>query len=497
MRRIFIFLLIVGSACTVYGQSSQVRSVSSLPAMCSPGGGAGGVAADHVDLWNGSVNVPYFCDAPNHWTAVGSGSGGFTNPMTTAGDMIVGGSAGAATRLPVNATTVPKVPVSVNGATTLAPPGVVPRASTCTGNVDTILATDRNGYVTESDASTCTVTLPQAGTAGFTNSFPFVPCDIGAGTSNVTPTISTISYTTGGAYISGATFMPLTAGQCALVFSDNTNYFAIQLAGGGSTLPDLTDTSGVKLISAVPLAFSTNNAVTSGSPTEMFRKFASLFCWSLGFGDAADFCLDSTRGYRAFNSASYAWANSSSDASATIDTTLQRGSAGVVDVGGNGAAATIGDISGTLQTSTVNITDDGNTSGTAQLSFGSKLSSTSAGCETAYAPTSVNTGSATTTTGLNCLPANAIIDGVVYRITTTITTAANFTVGITGTLSKFCSTQSTLTSGTTGLCAAQTGTAGALDTTSAAPIVVTFNATPGAGALRIIVFYHILIAPNS
>ena len=122
--------------------------------------------------------------------------------------------------------------------------------------------------------------------------------------------------------------------------------------------------------------------------------------------------------------------------------------------------------------------------------FGSKP------CETSFGTTTVNTGSATTTTGLTCLPANSVIDGVVYRITTTITTAASFTVGTAGSTSLFCGTQSTLTTGTTGVCMNQTGTTSELQG-SAAAVVVTFNATPGAGAIRLVVRYHTLTAPTS
>lgn len=57
---------------------TTVRSVSVLPATCNPGGGAGGAPADHADLWNGSVNVPYFCSATNTWSPYGAGAGSTT-----------------------------------------------------------------------------------------------------------------------------------------------------------------------------------------------------------------------------------------------------------------------------------------------------------------------------------------------------------------------------------------------------------------------------------
>ena len=124
--------------------------------------------------------------------------------------------------------------------------------------------------------------------------------------------------------------------------------------------------------------------------------------------------------------------------------------------------------------------------------FGSNVQYAEAACETSYGATTVS-GGATTTTGLNCLPANSIIDAVVYRITTTITTAANFTIGDSGSATRYCGTQSTLTAGTTGTCTAQ----GYYLNASALGVKFTPNTTPGAGAIRFIVFYHTWTAPTS
>ena len=129
-------------------------------------------------------------------------------------------------------------------------------------------------------------------------------------------------------------------------------------------------------------------------------------------------------------------------------------------------------------------------------SFGSNQNNTRAACETNFAATTLNVGGTTTDTGLQCLPAGSVIDAVVYRITTTITTAANFTIGDASTAARFCTTQSTLTAGTTGVCLAQTGTSGAAQSTNAT-VRVTTNANPGAGAIRLIVYYHTWTAPTS
>jgi hypothetical protein len=137
--------------------------------------------------------------------------------------------------------------------------------------------------------------------------------------------------------------------------------------------------------------------------------------------------------------------------------------------------------------------------GLGNAAFGSSSTNSSAACETAFAATTLATGGTTTDSGLTCLPANSIIDAVVYRITTTITTAANFTIGDATIAARFCGTQSTLTAGTTGICFAQadqTGTSGPRQT-SAVAVRVTTNANPGAGAIRLIVFYHTWTAPTS
>lgn len=112
-------------------------------------------------------------------------------------------------------------------------PGVATNAQT--GTTYTVLTSDRMKYVSFSNAGSIAVTLPQAGSAGFANNFVFVGCDIGAGTATITPTTSTISYTTGSAYTSGASSLALTTGNCVWVYSDNTNYFGIVRGAGGVT----------------------------------------------------------------------------------------------------------------------------------------------------------------------------------------------------------------------------------------------------------------------
>lgn len=176
-----------------------------------------------------------------HWATCPGGGGGFVNPMTTLGDLIQASTGGTAVRLPgvTDHNGVPQVLMQiatggVAAAAGYSPMGVQPNPQT--GTSYTVLLTDRLHYLSFSNASAIAVTLPQAGSTGFDVNFGFVTCDIGAGTATITPTTSTVSVSTGTAYVSGATSLALTQGQCALVYSDNTNYFAIRLgAGGGSS----------------------------------------------------------------------------------------------------------------------------------------------------------------------------------------------------------------------------------------------------------------------
>jgi hypothetical protein len=102
-----------------------------------------------------------------------------------------------------------------------------------TGTTYTYLYSDRAGYVSFNNAGAIAVTLPQAGTPGFTQNWVNLSCDIGAGTATITPSTSTISYSTGTSYTSGATSLALATGQCAWIYSDNINYFAVVRSGGG------------------------------------------------------------------------------------------------------------------------------------------------------------------------------------------------------------------------------------------------------------------------
>jgi len=112
----------------------------------------------------------------------------------------------------------------------------------------------------------------------------------------------------------------------------------------------------------------------------------------------------------------------------------------------------------------------------------------------------LSTGGTTTATSATLIPASARITAITYRITTTITTATDFTVKPT-TGAAF-ATIGTATTSQTGLTATTTGTlvpvlhadqySSAADT-----VTVTTTGTPGAGAIRLTVFYEQIVPGTS
>jgi hypothetical protein len=99
----------------------------------------------------------------------------------------------------------------------------------------------------------------------------------------------------------------------------------------------------------------------------------------------------------------------------------------------------------------------------------------------------------TTDTSANLLPAGSVIDAVVGRVTTTITASCTgWELGDASVATRFTSNDTTLTSGETAIGASATAQA------AAAKVRVTCaGGNPGAGAIRITVFYHQFVAPTS
>lgn len=114
----------------------------------------------------------------------------------------------------------------------------------------------------------------------------------------------------------------------------------------------------------------------------------------------------------------------------------------------------------------------------------------------------LNTGGTTTDSTNNLLPAGALLLGVVARVTTTITTATNWALGDATTAARFAAANSTLTSGTTSVGlqhwqgSVSTDAAGPVQA-AAAKLRITTSGTPGAGVIRVTVYYMSFTPPTS
>lgn len=171
------------------------------------------------------------------------------NPMTTPGDLIQGGTAGAAARL-----AVPTPPTNVsdflcnNGSTnSFCVPGVAFDAQTA-GSPYTIPSADRSSLITITNASAYGVTLPQSGASNFGNNFNFALANLGAGLVTVTPTTS---------HWNGNTSQIVPTHFVMYGYGNNTDYV-------GGVFPD---------IAAFPSCSSTGNALGFTSATGAFSCF--------------------------------------------------------------------------------------------------------------------------------------------------------------------------------------------------------------------------------
>lgn len=198
---------------------------------------------------------------------VDSGSancGGLANPMTTLGDVLYGGASGVPTRLagPTVAGTynlLSKPSAGAATALTFGLPGVVTNAQVGTTYTyqQTDSVNDRAGFTTFANASAIAVTLPSA--ASFGSNWTNLSCDQLAGTATITPATSTIdSYNpTAGTYTAATTTLVLTTGQCAFIYSDNTNYHAVKFTSSAG---------GAAALSAITAAVGTNTLANGNNP---------------------------------------------------------------------------------------------------------------------------------------------------------------------------------------------------------------------------------------
>lgn len=180
-----------------------------------------------------------------------------TNPMTTLGDFLYGGAAGAVTRLagPTTPNSVPQFFIETpSGGLATAPAwslaGVPVDAQS--GSTPSVSATDRTSLYNNTNNTTSTATSI-ASAASLGSNFSFVTCNLGSVINTLTPATSTINGNT------TLKFVGQVAGanpECAFVWSDNTNYFSAEI------LP--TDANGLMQAAGMP-ALSGDISTPGGS----------------------------------------------------------------------------------------------------------------------------------------------------------------------------------------------------------------------------------------
>ncbi|HEY6022338.1 MAG TPA: hypothetical protein VIY48_21510, partial [Candidatus Paceibacterota bacterium] len=185
------------------------------------------------------------------------------NPMNTEGDIIIGGTAGAPTRVPAPTTTdnVPFVLTStstsgVGGDPTWGLLGVAGRQ--VSGSSDTVLATDRAGWISYNGSSATAIALPSA--ASFGSNFTFgvgVNGTVGGSGATITATTSKFQPE------NSSTLVILQGENCSITSYDNVDYWhrcspGQLVAGTGMSITRST------LGDTINIA---NTAVTPGSYT--------------------------------------------------------------------------------------------------------------------------------------------------------------------------------------------------------------------------------------
>lgn len=254
------------TACSVTGTGSVVQSASSAL--------TGTPTAPTATVGTNTTQL-----ATTAFVLANAG-GGFTNPMTTLGDIMYENATPAAARLA--APTTGTVPYSL----TSTPSGGVGQAPawglsgipgrTVTTTTDTIAATDRSNIVTYNSASAVAVTLTSAATLG--SNFSFGAWNQAAGV---------VTFTPGAGTVNGASTLAINQGEnCTFNSSDNTNYVA-RCSSGQTTVS--APISVTRSASGDALSVTTNGITA----TQLAAQYSKGSCTEVWGGSGTSFALTS------------------------------------------------------------------------------------------------------------------------------------------------------------------------------------------------------------
>lgn len=359
-----------------------------------------------------------------------------------------------------------------SGAPSYTTAPVLGIAGTSTGTVALTGATSGTVTITaQATAGTPTLTLPNAsGTFAISASAPLV---LNATTGALTtPTaVTSAASLTSNAVVLGAGGQA-TATNTAFV-TNGTTTLTVGIAGGGNGVLALSgNTSGTATFTAPAVAGTSTNPIVISNAISLPDGAA-----------AAPAILINDVGFYRSTTTTMRFNTSGTDRLLFNTASVQPVTAGGISLGA------VGTFFASSFFSQLNIVTTSNAAQWNQANISELIT--------------LNTGAATTDSVANLLPANSIIEAVVARITTTITTAANWSLGDATTAARFMSSNSTLTSGTTatGLNVwdptLATATASGPTQSAAAKLRITLNANPGAGVIRVTVFYRTFVPPTS